>query len=66
MTRRGRLAPSGLGLERDSAAAGARPSYAVTEINQLPVAIRRKLAQEIAMSDADQGPMIKLIQAPSK
>jgi hypothetical protein len=53
-------------LERDSAAAGARPSYAVTEINQLPVAIRRKLAQEIAMSDADQGPMIKLIQAPSK
>jgi len=37
----------------------------VTEIDQLPVAIRRKLVQEIAMSGPNQGPMIKLIQAPS-
>lgn len=37
----------------------------VSEIDQLPMAIRRKLVQEIAMTDPGQSPMIKRIQANS-
>ena len=37
-------------------------SKAVTEIDELPMAIRRKLVEEIAMTEPSEIPMLRLIQ----
>jgi hypothetical protein len=37
-------------------------SKAVTEIDELPMAIRRKLVLEIAMTEPSEIPMLRLIQ----